>query len=122
MPEGASALELADPVGKRRSTPLTVFRVIGARLDQSVLNSGGVSNGEIVACVGVAGERAQKVRARITALGPVHFKGKGARGKQFEQTYPVADNGLLRIPFQIQAEKGSPAGIPFVLNYVLTRD
>ncbi|MGH9804404.1 MAG: hypothetical protein ACRD4D_04465, partial [Candidatus Acidiferrales bacterium] len=60
--------------------------------------------------------------ARIAAIGPVHFKGKGARGKQFEQTYTVERSGLLRIPFQIQAEKGSPTGIPFSLNLVLTGD
>ena len=122
MPEGASPMELTDSAGQQRRTPMTVFQIVAGRLDQHVLNSGGVSNGEFLACVGVPDNRSRKVRARIAAIGPVHFKGKGARGKQFEQTYMVEGNGLLRIPFQIQAEKGSPTGIPFTLNLVLTRD
>jgi len=122
MPEGSSPMELTDAAGKQRRAPLTVFQVVAGRLDQHALTSGAVSNGEFLACVGVAGERSRKVRARIAAVGPVHFKGKGARGKQFEQTNTVERTGLPRIPFQIQAEKGSPTGIPFALNLVLTGD
>lgn len=120
MPEGPSPLELTDPAGKQRSAPLTVYQVVAGRLDQHALMSGGVSNGEFLVCVGGAAEKSHKVRAQITAVGPVHFKGKGARGKRFEETYTVESNGLLRIPFQIQAEKGSPTGIPFSLNLLLS--
>jgi len=120
MPEGSNPLQLTDLAGKRRSAPLNVYQVLGGRLDQHMLSSGGVSNGEFLVCVGGESEQPRKVRAHITAVGPVHFKGKGAKGKRFEQTYSVERSGLLRIPFQIQAEKGSPTGIPFALNLVLT--
>ena len=68
-------------------------------------------------CVGSPGGKPRKVRARILAMGPVHFRGKGAHGKTFERTFEVEPSGLLRIPFEIQAEKGGPgAGIPFTLT------
>jgi hypothetical protein len=122
VPEGTAPMELTDSAGKQRRAPMTVFQVIAGRLDQHALMSGQASSGEFLACVGVAGERPRKVRARISAIGPVHFKGKGAKGKQFEQTYTVERTGVLRIPFQIQAEKGSPTGIPFALNLILSDD
>ncbi|MGH9805547.1 MAG: FecR domain-containing protein, partial [Candidatus Acidiferrales bacterium] len=62
MPEGSSPLELTDPAGKQRRAPMTVFQVVAGHLDQHALNSGAVTNGEFLACVGVAGERSRKVR------------------------------------------------------------
>jgi len=122
MPEGARSLTLVEPGGKRRQEPVFVYEVLGGRLDQHALSSGVVTAGEFLVCVGVTGSGSEKVKARIAAMGPVHFRGKGGKGKQFEETFTVASSGLLRIPFQIQAEKGSPTGIPFSLNLRLQRD
>ncbi|MFQ5776548.1 MAG: FecR domain-containing protein [Terriglobia bacterium] len=121
LPEGPNSLELEDAAGKRRSEPLLVYEVLGGRLDQRALQSGQVTQGEFLVCVGVSGERRQRVRARIGAIGPVRFRGKGGKGKKFEQTFTVERSGLLRIPFGIQAEKGAPGvGIPFTLTLRLS--
>lgn len=119
IPEGARSLDLTDPSGGRRSQSLFIYDVLGGRLDQNLLSSGAVTQGEFLVCV--AGGP-QKVKARIFAAGPVHFRGKGGKGKRFEQSFGVSGTGLLRIPFQIQAEKGSPTGIPFALTLRLERD
>jgi hypothetical protein len=122
IPEGARSLNLTGPGGQQRQDPVSVYDIIGGRLDQHALSSGVVTQGEFLVCVGVAGGASEKVKARIAAIGPVHFRGRGAKGKRFEQTFTVASSGLLRIPFQIQAEKGSPTGIPFSLTLRLQRD
>jgi hypothetical protein len=119
IPEGARSLDLTDPSGERRSRELFVYDILGGRLDQNLLNSGAVTQGEFLVCV--AGGP-QKVKAHIVAAGPVHFRGRGGKGKRFEQSFSVSGTGLLRIPFQIQAEKGSPTGIPFALMLRLERD
>jgi len=119
-PEGEAPLELEDPAGNRRTRPLTVYELLAARLDQRALMSGGETQGEFLVCVGSTVTRRLKVRAHITAIGPVHFRGAGAKGKKYERTFEVEPNGLLRIPFQIQAEKGAAgAGIPFTLTLSL---
>lgn len=119
-PEGESPLELEDPAGNRRTRPLTVYELLAGRLDQRALMSGGETQGEFLVCVGSTAAKRLKVRARILAIGPVHFRGAGAKGKRFERTFEVEPNGLLRIPFQIQAEKGAAgAGIPFTLTLSL---
>ncbi|MGH9862739.1 MAG: FecR domain-containing protein [Candidatus Acidiferrales bacterium] len=118
-PGGGKALELENPSGERRRRVLTVFEIIGGRLDQSQLMSGQPTQGEYYVCVGGTSDQPRKIRARIRAIGPVHFIGRGASGRSFEQTFTAEPGGLLRIPFQIQAEKGSPAGIPFVLQLFL---
>jgi hypothetical protein len=122
IPEGAKSLNLAGPGGQQRQEPVFVYEIIGGRLDQHALSSGAVTQGEFLVCVGVAAGQQEKVKARIAAIGPVHFRGKGGKGKRFEQTFTVASSGLLRIPFQIQAEKGSPTGIPFSLTLRLQRN
>ena len=98
---------------------MTVFEIIGGKLDQNQLMSGQPTQGEYYICVGGTGDQLRKIRARIRAIGPVHFIGRGASGRSFEQTFTAEPGGLLRIPFQIQAEKGSPTGIPFVLQLFL---
>ena len=119
-PEGESPLELEDPAGNRRTRPLTVYELLAARLDQRALMSGGETQGEFLVCVGSTATKRLKVRAHIVAIGPVHFRGAGAKGKSFERTFEVEPNGLLRIPFQIQAEKGAAGpGIPFTLTLSL---
>lgn len=122
LAEGPGQLELEEPGGKRRRQPLFVYEVLGGRLDQATLSSGGVTDGEFLVCVGAPGDKPRKVRARITAAGPVHFRGQGGKGKSFERSFAVESSGLLRIPFQIQAEKGSPTGIPFALYLILSGD
>ena len=117
-PEGESPLE--DPAGNRRTRPLTVYELLAARLDQRALMSGGETQGEFLVCVGSTATKRLKVRAHIVAIGPVHFRGAGAKGKSFERTFEVEPNGLLRITFQIQAEKGAAGpGIPFTLTLSL---
>lgn len=120
--EGPGQLELEEPGGKRRSQSLFVYEVLGGRRDQATLASGAVTNGEFLVCVGAPGEKPHKLRARIAAVGPVHFTGAGGKGKKYERSLEVGSSGLLRIPFQIQAEKGSPTGIPFGLYLTLTSD
>lgn len=117
--EGAQPLNLTDPGGKQESRRVFVYDIIGGRLDQHALSSGMVTQGEFLVCVGGG---PQKVKARIGAAGPVHFTGKGGKGRQFEDSFTVTGTGLLRIPFQIQAEKGSPTGIPFSLTLRLEKD
>lgn len=121
-PTGPQPLELEDASGKRRQRSLQVYEVLAARLDQPALMSGGKTAGEFLVCVG-SDRKPDKVRARIVAVGPVHFRGPGAHGKSFERTFPVDATGLVRIPFQIRGEKGAPgAGIPFTLTLRLTPD
>jgi len=96
--------------------------VLASRLDQAQLQSFNQTAGEFLVCVG-SGEKPGKVRARIVAIGPVQFRGPGAHGKRFERSFAVSPTGLLRIPFQIQAEKGGPGvGIPFTLTLQLSQD
>ena len=117
-PEGPSPLELEDPAGKRRSKPLTVYELLMARLDQAALMSGAETRGEFFVCVGTsgAGRPPRRVRAHIVAIGPVRFIGDGAKGKRYERRFEVGPDGLLRVPFEIQAEKGAAGpGIPFTL-------
>lgn len=122
MPEGPSPLELEDAGGNRRTHPLLVYEILAARLDQRLLMSGAATQGEFLVCVGRT-EGKQKVRARILAVGPVRFRGKGGKGKRFERTFKVESSGLLRIPFEIQAEKGAPGpGLPFSLTLHLRSD
>jgi len=117
---GADELDLENPAGERRRRPLTVYQIIGGRLDQNQLMSGQPTQGEFLVCVGSTSDTPRKVRARIQVVfGPVHFIGRGGSGRRFEQTFSSQSNGLLRIPFQIQAEKGSPTGIPFQLQLIL---
>jgi hypothetical protein len=119
-PEGSSPLELEDPAGNRRTRPVTVYEMLAARLDQRTLMSGNETQGEFLVCVGSTATRRLKIRARIVAIGPVHFRGSGTKGKTFERTFEVEPNGLLRIPFEIQAEKGAAGpGIPFTLTLSL---
>ncbi|MBI2956417.1 MAG: FecR domain-containing protein [Acidobacteria bacterium] len=122
-PEGPSTLQIEDAAGQHRRHPLQVYEVLAARLDQHLLSSGAQTQGEFLVCVGAGGEKLRRVRARIQAVGPVHFRGKGAEGKSFERTFPVEPSGLVRVPFDIQAEKGAPgAGIPFTLTLRLEKD
>lgn len=117
MPEGPAPLELEDPAGNRRSQPLLVYEILSAQLDQRSLMSGNQTEGEFLVCVGSTDDKNMKVRALIFAVGPVRFRGKGGKGKTYRRTFGVEPNGLLRIPFEIQAEKGAPgAGIPFTLT------
>ncbi len=53
--------------------------------------------GEFLVCVGSTAAKRLKVRAHIVAIGPVHFRGAGAKGKSFERTFEVEPNGLLRV-------------------------
>ncbi|MGH9778446.1 MAG: hypothetical protein ACRD5I_08545, partial [Candidatus Acidiferrales bacterium] len=123
MSEGAQPLSLAEPGRAPRSQPLFVYEIVGGRLDQHALISGNVSPGEFLVCVGMSDAQARRLRARISAAGPVQFRGKGAKGKKFEETFGVSSSGLLRIPFQIQAEKtGTSAAIPFTLTLVLSEN
>ncbi|MCI0404202.1 MAG: FecR domain-containing protein [Acidobacteria bacterium] len=123
IPEGAQPLSLTEPGRPPRSQALFVYEIVGGRLDQHALISGNVTPGEFLVCVGVSHTQPQKLRARISAVGPVQFRGKGAKGKRFEDTFSVTSSGLLRIPFQIQAEKtGSSAAIPFTLTLVLSEN
>lgn len=118
--EGDSQLALRNSQGKQQQRPLVVFEILGGRIDQAALSSGMESAGEFLACVG--GAPLKRVRARIVAIGPVHFRGKGAKGKVYEQQVPVGPGGLVRIPFQIRAEKGGlGVGIPFTLRLTLSR-
>ncbi len=122
LPEGGQSLDTVDSAGKQRRRPLGVYEVLAGRLDQHALTSGAVTQGEFLVCVGADGG-GEKVHARIVAVGPVRFQGRGAKGKQFEQTFAAETSGLLRIPFQIQAEKGAPGvGIPFTLTLFLEND
>lgn len=119
-PEGEAPLELEDPSGQRRTRPLTVYELLAARLDQRMLASGAETQGEFLVCVGSTAAKRLKIRARIVAIGPVHFRGAGAQGKSYERAFEVEPNGLLRVPFAIQAEKGAAgAGIPFTLTLSL---
>lgn len=119
-PEGPTPLELEQPDGQRRTQPLFLYEVLAARLDQRLLATGGETQGEFLVCVGSSGGKPRKVRARILAVGPVRFRGKGGKGKMFERTLEVEPSGLLRIPFEIQAEKGGQgAGVPFTLTLQL---
>lgn len=121
IPEGAKSLSMTRAGGKHTQKPVLVYEIIDYRLNQYTLISGNVTQGEILVCVAVSGSKPRKLRARITAVGPVHFEGKGAKGKRFENTFSVEFSGLLRIPFQIQAEKtGTAAAIPFALNLDLS--
>lgn len=121
MPEGESPLELEDPAGNRRTQPLVVYQLLAARIDQQSLMSGGKTQGEFLVCVGSTSTQRLQIRAHITALGPVHFRGSGAKGKKFERTFGVEPNGLLRVPFQIEAEKGAPGGVPASMTLSLER-
>ncbi|HXE76466.1 MAG TPA: FecR family protein [Candidatus Xenobia bacterium] len=121
-PGGNQPLEIEDAAGERQRRSTLVYEVLAARLDQAQLRSFNETAGEFLVCVG-PGERKGKVRARITATGPVHFRGQGGKGKRYERAFAVTPTGLLRIPFQIQAEKGGPGvGIPFTLTLQLTED
>ncbi len=121
--EGAQPLSLAEPGRAPRSQQLFVYEIVGGRLDQHALISGNVTPGEFLVCVGMSDAQARRLRARISATGPVQFRGKGAKGKKFEDTLGVSSSGLLRIPFQIQAEKtGTSAAIPFTLTLVLSEN
>jgi hypothetical protein len=123
MPEGAQPLRLAEPGRPPREQRLFVYEIVGGRLDQHALISGNVTPGEFLVCVGVSDAQPRKLRARIGAVGPVQFRGKGAKGKKFEESFDVSSSGLLRIPFQIQAEKtGTSAAIPFTLTLVLSEN
>ncbi len=123
LSEGAQPLSLAEPGRPPRSQPLFVYEIVGGRLDQHALISGNVTPGEFLVCVGVSAAQARKLRARISAVGPVQFRGKGAKGRRFEDSFGVTSSGLLRIPFQIQAEKtGTSAAIPFTLTLHLSED
>ncbi|HSC78659.1 MAG TPA: FecR family protein [Candidatus Acidoferrales bacterium] len=121
IPEGTRPLSLTEPGRPPREQRLFVYDIVGGRLDQHALISGNVTPGEFLVCVGVSDAQPRKLRARISAVGPVQFRGKGAAGKRFEDTLSVTSSGLLRIPFQIQAEKtGTSAAIPFTLTLVLS--
>jgi len=121
--EGAQSLNWQEPGGQQRSQSLFVYQVLGGRLDQTVLGSGQPTQGEFLVCVGGSGDKPRKVRARILAVGPVRFRGKGGKGRTFADTFTTQPSGLLRIPFQIQAEKGAPGGgIPFSLSLRLQQD
>lgn len=123
IPEGAQPLRLTEPGRPPREQRLFVYEIVGGRLDQHALISGNVTPGEFLICVGVSDAQPRKLRARISAVGPVQFRGKGAKGKKFEDTLGVSSSGLLRIPFQIQAEKtGTSAAIPFTLTLVLSEN
>jgi len=123
-PAGEQPLEIEDESGRRQRRPVRVYEILAGRLDQNALVSGNVSPGEFLVCVGMSDDaKARKLRARITAVGPVRFQGKGGKGKRFEEKFAVTSSGLLRIPFQIQAEKtGTSAAIPFTLTLVLSED
>ena len=121
--EGGQPLRLSEPGRPLREQDLFVYDIVGGRLDQHALISGNVTPGEFLVCVGVSDAQARKLRARISAVGPVQFRGKGGKGKRFEETFGVSSSGLLRIPFEIQAEKtGSSAAIPFTLTLVLSEN
>jgi hypothetical protein len=121
LPHGASRLQLERPDGRTEQPLLVVYDVLAARLDQQKLISGNLTQGEFLVCVGSTDTK--QIRARIQAAGPVRFRGQGGKGKLFEHSFPVAANGLVRIPFSIQAEKtGTSAGIPFHLSLELGRD
>jgi len=121
-PGGNQPLEIEGADGQRQRRSTLVYEVLAARLDQAQLRSFNETAGEFLVCVG-SGEKRGKVRARIVALGPVHFRGQGGRGKRYERAFAVSPTGLLRIPFQIQAEKGGPGvGIPFTLTLQLSED
>ncbi len=121
-PGGSQPLEIEDEAGKRQQHSTFVYEVLAARLDQAQLQSFRETAGEFLVCVG-SGEKRGTVRARIVAVGPVHFRGQGARGKSYERAFAVSPTGLLRIPFGIQAEKGGPGvGIPFTLTLRLSED
>jgi hypothetical protein len=123
LAEGGKSLNWQESGGQQRSRALFVYQIMGGRLDQNALTSGQPTQGEFFVCVGGGEDKPKKVRARILAVGPVHFRGKGAKGKTFEDSFATQPSGLLRIPFQIQAEKGAPGvGIPFSLSLRLQRD
>jgi len=121
--EGGKWLNWQEPGGQQQHKSLFVYQILGGRLDQNALTSGQPTQGEFLVCVGGSGDQRRKVRARILAVGPVRFRGKGGKGKTFESGFTPQPSGLLRIPFQIQAEKGAPGvGIPFSLSLSLQQD
>ncbi|MFQ5816821.1 MAG: FecR domain-containing protein [Terriglobia bacterium] len=118
--EGPSNLVLEDARGQRQQHRLVVFDILSAQLAKPGLTSGEQTAGAFIACVG--GAPLKTVRARIVARGPVRFRGKGAKGKVYQRKLRVGAHGLVRIPFQIRAQKGAPgAGVPFTLRLTLTR-
>jgi hypothetical protein len=122
-PAGEQPLEIEEESGRRVRRQVRVYEILAGRLDQHALISGNVTPGEFLVCLGLSDSRREKLRARITAMGPVQFRGKGAKGKKFEDKFEVTSSGLLRIPFQIQAEKtGTSAAIPFTLTLVLSEN
>ncbi|MFQ5927913.1 MAG: hypothetical protein ACE5MH_10830, partial [Terriglobia bacterium] len=116
--EGPSELVLEDAGGQRQQHRLAVFEILSARLDQPHLTPGVQTGGEFIACVGDA--RLKSVRARIVAVGPIRFRGKGAKGKVYQRKLRVGANGLVRIPFQIRAERSFGVGVPYYLRITLT--
>lgn len=117
---GASDLQLQKADGQVQQHRVVIFDVLSARLDQPALTSQMQTAGEFLACVGDA--RLKDVRARIVAAGPVRFRGKGAKGKVYERKLPVGPNGLVRIPFEIRADKAKKGQtVPYALQLTLTR-
>ena len=120
LPEGTGELALVDSQGKRATKKLAFYEFLGGRVDQGALMSGAVTQGMFMVCVRDPSLR--RVRARIVASGPVRFRGRGASGKTYQQTFRVQPGRLLQIPFGLQAEKtGTIATIPFILNLTLQR-
>ena len=120
LPEGTGELEMVDSRGKRTTQKLAFYEILGGRLDQRALMGGTVTQGMFMVCL--RDPTLRRVRARIVASGPVRFRGRGASGKTFQQTFRVQSGRLLQIPFGPQAEKtGTMAAIPFVLNLTMQR-
>ena len=120
LPEGTGELEMVDSRGKRTTQKLTFYEMLGGRLDQRALMGGTVTQGMFMVCL--RDPTLRRVRARIVASGPVRFRGRGASGKTFQQTFRVQSGSLLEIPFGLQAEKtGTMAAIPFLLNLTMQR-
>ena len=120
LPEGTGELEMVDSRGKRTTQKLAFYEVLGGRLDQKALMGGGVTPGMYMVCVRDPSLR--RIRARIVAIGPVRFRGRGASGKTYQQTFRVQPGSLLQIPFGLQAEKtGTMAAIPFILKLTMQR-
>ena len=108
--------------GKPQARSITYYDMVGGALSRNDLVAGTAAAGHYLICP--RGGEPGKVKIRITALGPVRFTGKGAKGKKFETKLAITPGEVLRIPFHLMAEK-TGAGmvpIPFKLTIHVGRD
>ncbi len=107
--------------GKPQARTITYYDIVGGALSQNELLAGTAAAGHFLVCA--RGGKPAKVKIRISAVGPIRFTGKGAKGKRFETKTRMTPGETLKIPFQITAEKtGIPAGVPFTLTLHIERD